>query len=155
MGCVMMCSAVIFTGCQTEDTGVIVDNGTMNNRNYTISGNASGTQMVPAVQGNGMGTITGTFNPTTNVLTYTANWSNLTGAPTRAAFYNGATGQAGTMMGTQWTLGTGLTGTGSMSGTMTLTPQQASQLTSGNWYWSLGTGANANGEIRGQITATR
>lgn len=48
--------------------------------NYTFSGNASGSQVVPSVAGTGTGTITGTYNPNTRVLNYTNTWSGLTGA---------------------------------------------------------------------------
>lgn len=128
---------------------------TTNNTPYTLSGAASGSQMVPSVTGNGTGTFNGTYNPANNTMTYTVNWNNLTGAPTSGGFYNGASGVAGTAVGTPWTMGSDWTGTGTYSGTMQLTPDQASQLTSGNWYYSMGTAANATGEIRGQISATR
>jgi hypothetical protein len=146
---VLALSAVVITSCDKDD-----DDDDMNNNMYTISGNANGSQMVPAVTTNGTGTITGTYNANTNVLTYTTNWSNLSGAPTSGGFFSGASGTAGTAAGTSWTLGTGLTGTGSFSGTMTLTDAQETQLQGGNWYYSLGTANNTNGEIRGQITTT-
>jgi hypothetical protein len=125
------------------------------NRPYTLKGDASGSQMVPAVTGDGTGTFDGTYDPATKMLTYTANWSNLTGAPISGGFYNGASGSAGTAVGTPWTMDSTWTGTGTYSGTMTLTPEQASQLIGGNWYYSMGTSANPSGEMRGQISATR
>ena len=126
-----------------------------NNGMYTISGNGSGSQMVPAVAGNGSSTMTGTYNPTTRVLNYTTNWSNLTGAPTSGGFYTGASGVNGTSFGSPWTFGSDATGTGNVSGTATLTTDQANQLTSGNMYYTMGTAANTGGEVRGQMTATR
>jgi hypothetical protein len=126
-----------------------------NNRMYTISGNASGAQMVPSVSGTGSGTITGTYDPNTRIMTYTSAWTGLSGAPTSAGFYNGTTGVSGSAIGTPWALGTGLNGTGSFSGSMTLTSEQADQLTAGNWYYSYGTATNSSGEVRGQISATR
>ncbi|RYD54164.1 MAG: CHRD domain-containing protein [Sphingobacteriales bacterium] len=137
-----------FTSCDDDDDATLMDN-------YTISGNAAGSQMVPAVTGTGTGTITGTYNPNNRVLTYNTTWSGLTGAPTGGGFYNGATGVSGTAVGTPWTFDATATGTGSRTGTMTLTEAQATQLTSGNWYYGYGTTANGGGEIRGQITATR
>jgi hypothetical protein len=125
------------------------------NRPYTLSGNASGTQVVPSVTGSGAGTFTGTYDPATGTMNYTTNWTDLTGAPTSGGFYTGASGAAGTAVGDPWVMGTDWTGTGTYSGTMHLTPAQASQLTSGGWYYSMGTAANTGGEIRGQITATR
>jgi hypothetical protein len=145
----LLATGILFSACDKDNDD---DN---NNANYTISGNASGSQMVPAVTGNGTGTISGNYNPNTRVLTYTTNWSNLSGAPTSGGFFTGASGSAGTAVGSSWTMGSGLTGTGTYSGTMTLTDAQATQLTGGNWYYSLGTANNTGGEIRGQITATR
>lgn len=121
---------------------------------YTISGNASGSQMVPAITGTGSATITGTYNTSTNQLMYTSTWTGLTGGPTRGGFYMGASGQAGTMVGTNWTLGT-TTAAGTYTGNMTLTDAQETDLLAGRWYYTLGTTTNANGEVRGQITATR
>jgi hypothetical protein len=58
-------------------------------------------------------------------------------------------------VGTPWTFASGSTGTGSTSGKMTLTEEQAQQLMNGNWYYSYGTSANPNGEVRGQISTSR
>jgi hypothetical protein len=131
------------------------DDDKVDNRSYTLSGDAGGSQMVPAVSGSGSGTITGTYNPSTRELNYTSNWNGLTGAPTSGGFYNGASGTSGTAVGNPWTFASGSTGTGSTTGTMTLTSAQADQLLGGNWYYSYGTTANAGGEVRGQISATR
>jgi hypothetical protein len=131
------------------------DDDTKNNNPYSISGSANGSQVVPAVSGTGNGTITGTYDPKTRQLTYTSNWNGLTGAPTSGGFYTGASGAAGVAVGTPWMFESTATGTGSNSGTMTLTTDQADQLVDGNWYYSYGTAMNPSGEVRGQITASR
>lgn len=141
-------SALILSGCDKDDD----DNN--KTTTYTISGNANGNQMVPPVTGNGTATITGTYNADTRVLTYTTNWTGLSGAPTSAGFYSGASGANGTLVGSNWNLGTGLDSAGTFSGQTTLTNDEANQLINGGWYYSLGTATNANGEVRGQITAT-
>ncbi|MGN6249717.1 MAG: CHRD domain-containing protein [Ginsengibacter sp.] len=128
---------------------------TTDNRPYTLKGDAAGSQVVPPVTGNGTGTFNGTYDPSTHTMTYTTNWTGLSGGATSGGFYTGASGSAGTAVGDPWTLPADSTGAGTYSGTMTLTDEQASQLTSGNWYYSYGTVANPGGEIRGQITATR
>lgn len=143
--------AMIMTSCDNDDD----NNNQVNNKPYNISGNASGSQVVPSVEGTGSGTITGTYDPSTRQLQYTSNWSGLTGAPMSGGFYSGASGSAGTAVGSPWTFASGSTGTGSNSGTVTLTEEQAQQLTSGSMYYSYGTSANPNGEVRGQITAGR
>ena len=130
------------------------DPGPAMRNNYRISGNAAGSQVVPSVTTDATGTITGTYNPNTKVLTYTNTWTNLSGAPTGGGFYNGAMGVNGTMVGSAWTYGGTATGTGTNSGTMTLTAAQEEQLMAGNWYYGYTTATNTNGEVRGQITAT-
>lgn len=144
---VIVASALAFTSCKK-------DSAPANNKTFSISGSANGNQMVPPVSGSGTGTITGTYNSNTGVLTYTSNWNGLSGSPSSAGFYTGASGTNGTAIGTGWGMGTTLGATGSYSGQMTLTQDQATQLENGNWYYIINTPANANGEIRGQITAT-
>lgn len=146
---VAVLSIAAFSSCNKDN-----NDSNNNNKTYSISGNASGSQMVPSVSGNGTGTISGTYDPNTMVLNYTTNWSGLTGAPTSGGFYSGASGANGTMIGSVWNMGAGLSSTGSYTGQMTLTADQASQLTSGNWYYTMGTATNTSGEVRGQITAT-
>jgi hypothetical protein len=141
---------VALTACDNDK-----DDEKVNNSPYNISGDASGSQMVPSVSGTGTGTISGSFDPSTRNLTYTSNWNGLTGAPTSGGFYSGASGASGTAVGTPWSFDSTATATGSTTGTMTLTAEQAQQLTSGNWYYSYGTEANTGGEVRGQIAATR
>jgi len=131
------------------------DKNDTNDRTYSISGNANGSQMVPTVAGSGSGTITGTYNANTNVLTYTTTWNGLTGAPITGSFYTGTTGTVGTAVGTMWTFPAGTTATGTMNGSITLTDAQETQLLNGQWYYVYGTTANTSGEIRGQITATQ
>jgi hypothetical protein len=145
---VIALSGFVFTSCNKDK------NDNTNSGMYTISGSASGNQMVPAVSGNGSATISGTYNANTGVMTYTTNWTGLSGAPTSGSFYSGASGTNGTVMGSSWNMGTGLTSTGTYSGQMTLTSDQAMQLRNGGWYYTLGTANNSNGEVRGQITAT-
>lgn len=125
------------------------------NKAYTLSGNASGSQVVPGVPGTGVGTMSGTYNPQTGVLTYSSTWTGLTGAPNAGGFYNAAAGTNGTAVGDPFTIAGGAYTSGSANGTMTLTDEQANQLISGNWYYTYKTVAYPDGEVRGQVTATR
>jgi hypothetical protein len=120
---------------------------------YTLSGDANGGQVVPAVSSGGSATISGTYNPTSRLLNYTTGWNGLSGAPIAAGFYAGPAGANGMISGMPWTLSDGSTATGKLSGSIYLTPEQAAELTSGGWYYSIGTNNFPNGEIRGQITA--
>jgi len=142
-------SVFVFTACHKDN-----DNKNNTNKTYTISGNGSGSQVVPAVADSGTATISGTYSSGTGQLITMTNWTNLTGGPTTGGFYIGASGTNGILVGDNWALGSGLTSTGSFADTLTLTVDQATQLTTGNWYFLLGTVANPNGEVRGQIVAT-
>jgi hypothetical protein len=147
---VLVFSIFLVTACHKDK-----NNTTPTNKTYTISGNASGSQVVPSVADSGTATISGTFSTQNNMLITTTNWSNLTGRATSGGFYQGASGVNGSLIGTAWALPLAdSTGTGTFSDTMTLTADQATQLTTGNWYYILGTTANPNGEVRGQVTAT-
>ncbi len=147
-------AAVLFTfliipGCKDDN------NEEINNTPYSISGNGNGSQVVPSNTGTGTSTITGTYQPVNRQLIYTANWDSLSGAPTAGGFYTGASGVNGTLNGTAWAFDSTATGTGSATDTLTLTPDEATQLLGGSWYYSYGTAAYPGGEVRGQITATR
>lgn len=131
------------------------DDKKVDNKPYSISGNATGSQVVPSVSSSGTATITGTYNPSTKVLTYSSNWNGLTAVPMSAGFYKGASGSAGVAVGTPWTIASGVTETGNLTGTMTLTTEQANDLIAGNWFYAYNTTTNPGGEVRGQITATR
>jgi len=148
----MLSALLVLTvmACDDDD-----DDNKNNERSYTIQGNANGTQMVPVVSGTGTGTISGTYNPNTRKLTYTSNWNGLTGAPTSGGFYSGASGANGSSVGAPWTIDSGATGTGSTTGTITLTEAQEEDFLDGDWYYSYETTTNPSGEVRGQITATR
>ena len=146
---IVVAGAITVSSCNKKN-----DNNNNSNRMYTVSGNANGAQMVPPASGSGTATINGTYDANTRILTYTTNWTNLSGGPTSASFYTGASGSAGVAVGSPWGLGAGLSGTGTFSGTVTLTDQHAMDLINGLWFYSLATTANASGEVRGQITAT-
>ncbi len=120
---------------------------------YALSGDASSSQMVPAVTAGSTGTIIGTYNTHNHVITWTAYWNNLTGSPTSASFHQGAAGSAGFTLEPTWTFYRPLAITDSVSGTMVLTADQANQLINGEFYYTIETTTNSTGEIRGQISA--
>ncbi|MEJ0101701.1 MAG: CHRD domain-containing protein [Bacteroidota bacterium] len=129
------------------------NDSTVDNRPYTISGNASGSQVVPAVPDSGNATITGTYNPATRVLNYTSNWTGLSGTPVAGGLYTGALGASGIAVGQAWVISGGPTGT--VTGNINLTDNQASQLLTGNIYYTYATINHPGGEVRGQISVSR
>lgn len=140
--------AVFFTSCTKADVGLSAA------ITYSLSGNANGSQAVPASSNsNGSGTLSGTYNSSTKIMSYTSTWTNLTGAPVSGGLYAGAVGQMGASI-TTWSLGSGLSASGSFSTSTTLNAEQEAQLLAGKCYYILSTAANASGEIRGQISAS-
>ena len=118
---------------------------------YDISATLSGAQEVPAVTSNGTGTVTGTYDATTNLLTYHITWSGLSGAATGAHFHGAAA--AGTNASVIVPFVIEASGT-SANGTATLTEAQEADFLNKLWYANVHTAAHPGGEIRGQVTAT-
>ena len=143
---------VMIIAC-TKSNGYNNNSSPSTTNNYTISGTASGTNMVPAVSGNGSATISGTYNATTRVLNYTLNWSGLSGPPTNGGIFYAAAGQNGAEIGTPFTFDSTAIAMSTKTGQMTLSTQESQYLTSGNLYYTIGTATNTNGEVRGQISA--
>jgi len=143
-----LCVAGIMTSCDKDD-----DDNNPPNQMYTISGNASGSQEVPAVTTTATGTLTGSYNATSNLLTYTISWNGLSGNITSANFYGPAL--SGVSAGSINNITIGTNGiTGSTSGTITLADSTESHLLAGKLYYNLLTAAHTTGEIRGQVVAT-
>jgi CHRD domain-containing protein len=138
---------LFFVACHKDS------NSSVDNRPYTISGNATGSQVVPAVPDSGSATITGTYNPATHVLNYTSNWTGLSGTPVAGGLYTGAAGESGIAVGEEWTITGGPTGT--VTGNVTLTDNQAQQLLAGDMYYTYATLNHPSGEVRGQISVSR
>ena len=130
------------------------NNSNTPNTSYKLSGTASGDQEVPAVTTTGTGTLSGTFNSTTNALHYNVSWSNLSGTATAAHFHGPAA--PGTNSGVVIPFKVINTGTsGTASGDTTLTDAQKTDLLAGKWYFNVHTAAHGGGEIRGQTIVTQ
>lgn len=97
------------------------------------------------------GTLTGTFDNVSKVLSFTVKFNGLTGTTTAAHFHGPATPgvNAGVQIGFAG-FPAGVT-SGSYSNSFVLTPLQESQLLSGLWYVNIHTNVLPGGEIRGQM----
>jgi hypothetical protein len=146
----LLASMISWTACSKNNEGM----STRSNL-YTISGNAEGAQVVPAIGGPGSATIAGTYNPTSRLLSYSSTWTGLSGAPSSAAFYAGGTGVNGIAASMPWAITGDATTSGTINGSLYLTSEQATELTSGGWYYLFGTATNPDGEVRGQISASQ
>ena len=147
LSAVFALSALLFIGCDKED------DDDMDNKTYSISGTASGSQEVPAVSTAATGTISGTYNAMTNSLTYSINWNGLSNIVTGLHFHGPAV--VGQEAGVIHPLTITTNGaTGGASGTLTLADTTEAHLLGGKLYYNIHTVLNPDGEIRGQLTAT-
>lgn len=139
--------ACIFTSCDKDD-----DDDNLDEKTYTISGSASGTQEVPAVATAATGTLSGSYDARTNMLTYSINWTGLSGNISVAHFHGPAL--TGFSAGPIHDITIGTNGTsGTTAGMLTLHDTTEAHLLGGRLYYNLHTVLNPNGEIRGQVTA--
>src|SRR5271166_4103755 len=110
----------------------------------------TGAQSVPAVDTSGAGLAQLTFDPTTRVVTWNITYSGLSSAATMAHFHGPAkAGQNAPPV--IWLSKQGSPPANPMTGSATLTPEQAQQFSAGEWYVNLHTQSHPAGEIRGQV----
>jgi len=103
---------------------------------------------VPPIQSAGTGTLDATYDTASKQLSYTVNYSGLTGPATAAHFHGPAEAgkNAGVVVPVQGSVASPI------KGSATLTDAQAADLEGGKWYFNVHTDANKGGEIRGQVT---
>jgi hypothetical protein len=113
----------------------------------------TGANEVPANTATGTGTAWILFDAQNNTLSWTVEYTGLTGDATGAHFHGpaDATATAGVII----SLVTADVGAlaSPIQGTAQISPEQATQLTGGQWYVNIHTAANPGGEIRGQVEA--
>ena len=107
-----------------------------------------GTQQVPTNNSNATGTIDAKFNKSTNVLSYTVTWSNLSGAHEGMHFHKGARGVNGSVVKNIQSSGSA---TGSITESWTVPDSLATSLEQNGLYVNIHSAAFPNGEIRGQV----
>ena len=107
----------------------------------------SGANEVPVNASPGSGTLEASLDKQTRVLSWTVNYSGLTG-PVKAGHFHGPA-----LAGTNAGVALGFTGSvdSPVKGSATLTAAQINELMSGKWYVNLHTAANPGGELRGQV----
>lgn len=127
------------------------DDDDMDNTTHLLSGDASGSQEVPAVTTSGTGRLTGSYNANTNTLNYTITWTGLSGVATAAHFHGpAAVGvNAGVLVPLNITANAAVNG--EAKGTATISDEAETALLNGNMYYNIHTALNVNGEIRGQV----
>jgi hypothetical protein len=115
--------------------------------NYSVA--LSGASEVPPNDSPGTGTVEATFDTDTKAFTWTIEYSGLTGDATAAHFHGPAApdANAGPVIPIEGNL------MSPISGTATLTDDQADELQAGMWYFNIHTAQYPDGELRGQLTA--
>jgi hypothetical protein len=107
-----------------------------------------GATEVPPVESKGTGTAAVTYDPASKKLSWTVNYSGLSGPATAAHFHGPA--EPGKNAGVAVPIPN--QATSPVTGSATLTDAQAADLTGGKYYVNIHTAANPGGEIRGQVT---
>ena len=103
---------------------------------------------VPANDSKGTGTLEASYDTSSKQLSYSADYSDLTGNATMAHFHGPADPgkNAGIVVPVQGSVASPI------KGTATLTDAQAADLMAGKLYFNVHTEKNKGGEIRGQVT---
>ncbi|HET6307597.1 MAG TPA: CHRD domain-containing protein [Rhodopila sp.] len=114
----------------------------------TYTARLSGRAEVPRTSSKGTGKLDATFDTQTRMLTYTLTFDGLTGPATAAHIHGPANRKENA--GVVVPLGD-KNPASPVSGTVTLTDDQAKALASSRLYVNVHTAANPGGEIRGQI----
>jgi hypothetical protein len=143
-------SLFLVAGCDDDD-----DDNTPNADMYNISATLNGANEKPnPITTNGTGTVTGTYNATTNSLQYSVSWTGLTGTASAGHFHGPASATAVASPIIHFNLvNSGTAGTA--NGTITLTDAQETDFLGGMWYANVHTATNSGGEIRGQVSAVK
>jgi hypothetical protein len=111
----------------------------------------TGAQSAPPVDTTGTGTAELTYDPATRVVTWNIAYSGLSSPATMAHFHGPAkAGQNAPPV--IWLSKQGSAPANPMTGSATLTAEQAKQFSDGEWYINIHSQSHPAGEIRGQVT---
>jgi hypothetical protein len=110
---------------------------------------APGNEVPPVVGSNGTGSATGTLDTIGQILTWTIQWSDLTGPATGGHFHGPALPDANAGVQVNFGALSGLTSP-SIGGTL-ISQAQIDDLLAGLWYINIHTVMFPGGEIRGQV----
>ena len=110
----------------------------------------TGAQSVPPVDTSGTGTADLTYDPATRMVTWNITYSG-TSSPVTMAHFHGPAKERQNAPVIIWLTKQGSPPTNPITGTATLTPEQAQQFSAGEWYINVHTQSHPAGEIRGQV----
>ncbi len=112
-----------------------------------LKANLSAAAEVPPTDSKAAGTVTATYDTSSKQLSYTVDYSGLTGPATGIHFHGPA--PAGQNAGVAVPVSGALTSP--VKGTAMLNDAQANDLLAGKWYLNIHTANNKGGEVRGQL----
>lgn len=118
----------------------------------TVSATLSGANEVPAVTTTGTGSLTGTYDKDTKIMTVTITW-RVEGASLTGMHFHGpasAAENAGVIIGFSG-YSTANSGTFTTT-TRALTAAEEADVLAGKWYLNIHSERNRGGEIRGQVS---
>lgn len=133
----VLTTLALASGCKKDETTTPAP--------MQLSGTLSGSAQVPVVQTSATGTMTGTYDKTSRLLTYTVTYTGLT--PNGGHIHYGAPGKTGNVAIPFANL------TSPITGSITLNSAQGDSLTMGHMYVNLHTVAKPDGEIRANLVA--
>jgi hypothetical protein len=120
------------------------------NNKILFAGTMNGANEVPAVVATGAGTVAGSFDVTTKILTVTITYSGLSSAITAWHLHKAAAGVKGSPVAG---LDFGTMGTSPFTwSSVALDATMEADLMNNLWYANIHTANNGGGEIRGQLT---
>ena len=154
---VMLFTAFEIAGC-TKGGDLLSASTTI----YTLAGNASSQQLVPAGTSTGTAAFAGWYDQSQNVLTITLTWTSLfttgTDAITGIALYGpAAAGTNGTLARTINFASTSVSGTVTvgLAGASSFSASEQADLLGGKWYYVICTKNFPAGIVRGQLSASQ
>jgi hypothetical protein len=109
----------------------------------------TGAKEVPPVETSGKGTADITYDQATRAVNWTITYSGLTSPVTMAHFHHAAAGKNGPVQ--VWLTKKGAPVKSPITGSATLTPQQAEEFMGGDWYINVHTTDHPAGAIRGEV----
>lgn len=136
------CLMLGFTGISCDDDDDKAPSNVLNYKDLSLTG----AKEVPANSSTYTGTLNGTYNKDTNMLTYNITWSGFTA--TNMHFHKGGPTESGPPV-----LAIPAPFTSPKSGTFTLTEDQETDLVNGLFYINIHSQQHPAGEIRAQMIA--
>lgn len=131
------------TACSKDDPATPVTSTAV-----AVTATLNGAQQVPSNSSAATGTLTGSYNPSSRVLTYSITYQGLAAGITSGHFHQGTPGVSGSVI-----VALSQIASSPITGTATFSQADGDKLLANGVYVNLHTAAFPNGEIRGNLLA--